>query len=243
MNPELIESIELMTVNGNRLELPKEQLDNYVQVKKCLTNAGGKYKKNGFDFTVSAADVKARLVGGEAVNDKKKYQAFFTPAELAGRMVEKADIEHHHECAEPSAGQGAIARLLDDEIDTVLTCIELMPENAAVLRRKGFKVWEEDYLRVVCPGHFDRIVANPPFTKGQDIIHIRKMYADLKPGGRLVTLSSPGWRVGALRKQVAFREWLEELDAEVEEIADGTFKESGTNIRTLMITIDKPEVE
>ena len=42
---ELIASLRKMSINGNRLELPSEQLANYADVKKALQKAGGKYVK------------------------------------------------------------------------------------------------------------------------------------------------------------------------------------------------------
>lgn len=35
---------------------------------------------------------------------------------------------------------------------------------------------------------YDLIVANPPFSKGQDMLHIMQMIKHLKPGGRIVSL-------------------------------------------------------
>jgi hypothetical protein len=61
----------------------------------------------------------------------------------------------------------------------------------------------------------------------------------LKPGGILVTVMSPAWQYRTDRKHAEFRAWLEELDHEVEDLPGGTFKASGTNIRTLLVTIRK----
>jgi len=41
------------------------------------------------------------------------------------------------------------------------------------------------------------------------------------------------------RKHAEFRAWLKELHHEVEELPEGTFKCSGTNVRSLLITIHK----
>ena len=37
---------------------------------------------------------------------------------------------------------------------------------------------------------YDRIIANPPFTKNQDIDHVMQMWNFLKPGGRIVSIMS-----------------------------------------------------
>ena len=122
-----------MIVNGNRLELPTdEQFANYPAVKKALTLAGGKYKKCGFLFTDDAQNVKDRLVGGEAINDKKKFQFFPTPKAVVDLIIKRACITCDMTVLEPSAGQGAIVDAIA-EIGAHTSMIELMPENIKVL--------------------------------------------------------------------------------------------------------------
>jgi type I restriction-modification system DNA methylase subunit len=88
-------------------------------------------------------------------------------------------------------------------------------------------------------GDFDRIIANPPFCGGQDVDHVRHMYHLLKPNGILVTVMSPAWQYRMDSKHAEFRAWLEQLDQEVEDLPEGTFKCSGTNVRALLVTIRK----
>ncbi|MFT6906990.1 MAG: hypothetical protein ACJAS1_003664 [Oleiphilaceae bacterium] len=236
MNAQLISSIGLMVASGNRLELPKdEQLSNYAEVKKTLLNAGGKYKRCGFEFSVEAIEVQEKLLGGEAINDKKKYQFFATPDELAQSLVDMADIQQGHNCLEPSAGQGAISDLMLKKAESVVV-VELMPENVKALAKKGYMPVVGDFLEKNL-GQFDRIVANPPFTKNQDIDHIIHMYSMLKPQGKLISVASKSWIHGTQKKQASFREWLHSVGAKVTEIPEGAFKESGTSIASVCIEI------
>jgi len=76
-------------------------------------------------------------------------------------------------------------------------------------------------------------------TKNQDIDHIKQMYGFLKEGGRMVSVASRSWMTGSQKKQVAFREWLDEVDAGIYELEGGEFKESGTSIAAVVIVIDK----
>ena len=239
LDQDIVDSVEKMTVNGNRLELPAEQISNYAQVKKRLTQAGGKYSKNGFTFPDDAATIKARLVGGEDINDKKKYQFFETPEALARQLVDMCGVTKDCNALEPSAGRGAIASILEEQSCTVTT-VELMPANAAYLGR-GCGRYEGDFLSMSSSeiGMFDRIVANPPFTKNQDIDHVKHMYSLLKDGGKMVSMTSKSWTFGSQKKQVAFREWLDEVGGVTTEVPEGTFKESGTNIATVIIEISK----
>lgn len=238
---ELMDSIRKMIPTGNRLELPKDDhFSNYAQVKKALLTAGGKYKRSGFEFTEDAQEVKDRLLGGEVINDKKKFQFFATPQPLAEQLVEMADIQPHHRVLEPQAGQAAIANLIR-EIAEDCTVVELMPENIKALIRQGYDVKEGCFLQHNSAdiGLFDRIVANPPFTKNQDIDHIKHMFSLLKPRGKIVSMASKSWTFGSQKKQVAFRDWLDEVRATVTEVPAGTFKGSGTSISSVIIEINK----
>ncbi len=87
--------------------------------------------------------------------------------------------------------------------------------------------------------YYDRIIGNPPFSKNQDQNHIQLMYDLLKPKGRLVAVSSTHWEFDKTKKSEDFREWIKKVNAQVIRVPEGTFKESGTLIPTLIIVIDK----
>jgi hypothetical protein len=239
---DTIESISYMIASGNRLELPKEtHFHNYTSVKRVLETAGGNYSKNGFTFEEDAAEIQKRICNGELINDKKKFQFFETPQELSVKLCEMAGIESHNSVCEPSAGKGAILRLLPDGTKAV----ELMSKNAAhLLETKVINkenLFQLDFLECTPEnlGTFDRFVANPPFTKNQDIDHVRHMYSLLNDGGRIVSVASTSWINGSQKKQQQFVEWLDEVGGHYELIEAGAFKESGTNIQTSIITINK----
>lgn len=239
MSDLVVESIKKMVVNGNRIELPKEQIPNYPQVKKALIKAGGKYRKCGFDFTTPAQAIYDRLCSGEKIDDKKKFQSFATPNNVAQMIIDKAEIIIVDRWLEPSAGQGALADLAF-ELSGQYELVELMETNCNILLDKGYFLHNDDFLKLTPDdlGYFDKIIANPPFTKNQDIDHIKHMYSFLNVGGRLVSVASKSWTFGSQKKQVAFREWLQFVGAEIEIIPAGAFKESGTNIETVLITIN-----
>lgn len=242
MSNELTVSIGKMIVNGKRLELPSdEQFKNYASVKKALILAGGKYSKCGFTFLDDAQKVKDRLVGGEAINDKKKFQFFPTPEKIVDMLVEMADVNESMTVLEPSAGQGAIA----DKIFSIgahASMIELMPENVKVLNRKyNLGLFPTDFLSVNPEDHveYERVIANPPFTKNQDVDHVLHMYKFLSAGGILVSVMSKSWINGSQKKQIAFKKWLGSVDSEVTHVDEGEFKSSGTNIATVIVKITK----
>ena len=238
----LIESIKKMSPNGHRLELPThEQLTNYAEVKKALQLAGGKYSRCGFTFADLAQTVKDRLTSGEAVNDKKKFQFFPTPPKVVDMLIASADIRKGMLVLEPSAGQGAIVDAIIEK-DACAMMIEFMPENVKVLNRKyetGVQATDFLSMNPEDSPKYDRIVANPPFTRNQDVDHVKHMYRFLALDGILVSIMGTSWIRGSQKKQIIFRDWLDGIGAEIEDIPAGMFKESGTNIATVMVKIRK----
>jgi hypothetical protein len=240
------------TVHGNVVKLPDGQLDRkvYADVKKALELIGGKWKGGktyGFVFQTDPTELLEQIANGEKRNLKKEYQFFATPPELAALMVEMAELgetdgQGYGDILEPSAGQGAIVKAIHDATEGAVTvyCYELMDINRGILEKTpGVKLIGDDFMKAGGTAQYDRIIANPPFTKNQDIDHILKMHEVLKQGGVMVTLSSPSWTFGSQRKQTEFRQWLADVDAHIEEIPEDTFKESGTSIRTVLIKIRK----
>jgi hypothetical protein len=240
-------------VQGNVVKLPDGQLDRklYADVKKALELIGGKWKGGktyGFVFQKDPTELLEQIANGEKRNLKKEYQFFATPPELAARMAEMAELgetggQGYGDILEPSAGQGAIVKAIHDATGgaALVFCYELMDINRSILEKTaGVKLIGDDFMKAATVVQYDRIIANPPFTKNQDIDHIRLMYNLLKPGGVIVALSSPSWTFGSQKKQVEFREWTQSVDAYIEEIPVDTFKESGTGIRTVLIKIKKP---
>lgn len=241
MNP-LQESISKCTINGNIVNLPIEKINNYPDLRNAFLKAGAKYKNNTFIFPSNAEPYITRLMDGEKINLKKEYQFFATPSHLANKLVEMANINNSDlTILEPSGGQGAIIKaILHNQPDLLVHTFELMEINHNVLEKiKDCIVLGRDFLNIEYFMNFDRIIANPPFSKNQDIEHITKMYKHLNLGGRLVTIASKHWQLSNGKKEIAFRKWLNEVDATIENIPANEFKDSGTLIETVIITINK----
>lgn len=258
------EVLQKCWIDGNVVRLPLgEQLDRklYVEVAKALELIGGKWnrKATGFVFPHNPTELLAQIANGEKRNLKKEFQFFGTPAPLADKLVEMAEIKDGMTILEPSAGQGAIIkaiykafpRITKDHNDkpcvTVDYC-ELMETNNTILSEilSKDKTWEcrtsfwgEDFLKMEFRPKYERIIANPPFAKNQDIDHIRKMYECLKTGGILVSICSLHYRLSSNKKETDFRIWLQEVNAEIIQIDRGAFKESGTTVGGVIIKIQK----
>jgi 16S rRNA G1207 methylase RsmC len=78
-----------------------------------------------------------------------------------------------------------------------------------------------------------RAVLNPPFTKNQWIKHIEHAWSFLKPGGRLVSVCPDS------RTSKKFLDFVKGKKYSIVDVEPGTFKESGTNVNTMILVIDK----
>jgi len=228
-------------IDGNVFRLNCGQLERkvYIAVNKVLENIGGKWdrKLKGHVFDTDPTEkLEEVMLTGETVNEKQFYQFFETPKELAMRIIETADIGETMTVLEPSAGLGAIVKFIPATVSKILCC-ELDPQKADVLRKEGFCVQAGDFLEEMFEG-VDRVVMNPPFTKQQDIDHVLKAYDCLRDGGRLVSVMSPGFTFRQNKKSVEFKK-LVDKNRWWEELPDGTFKESGTLVRTVLVLLDK----
>lgn len=169
---------------------------------------------------------------------------FPTPPELVARMIEAAGLPSHGAAAvlEPEAGSGAICDAVrEHNPDASLTLFEVSPQLADVLKAKGYTLAGSDFLDALADPFADFVLMNPPFEKGQDMAHVRHAFDFLKPGGRLVAIMSPGPFFRSDAKAEAFRAWFDDLAGERVDIPAGAFKSSGTDVATVLVTIDKAE--
>ena len=146
-------------------------------------------------------------------------------------------VKNGHVVLEPSAGRGAILQwLMGKKIQ--VTALEINPESAQYLQ--GYFPLEDircgDFLKTKPEQRFDRVVMNPPFTRNQDVEHVEHAFQFLKPGGRLVAIMFGN------TTRPRFEKLVRKTNAQVDTIEAGAFKESGTSIATVMVTIDKPKI-
>ena len=174
-------------------------------------------------------------------------QLFPTPATLAARMVELADIQPGQEVLEPSAGTGVLCKAIiavepsakvfavevNHQLCELLSQTINQPEDAVEGICKN--VLQGDFLECFGLGRFDRIVMNPPFADGADIQHITHALRLLSPGGRIVALCANGPRQAA-----KLRPMIEGMGGNWEELPAGTFAAAGTNVRTVLLTASQP---
>jgi predicted RNA methylase len=242
INDDVLEVLSRAKVDGPQLYL-QGQLDRnmYVSVNKVLEAAGGKWNKKA-KAHVFDSDAETRIdeiiLSGEVEVPKDEFNYFPTPPSVVDRLMEIADIEPGMLVLEPSAGRGAIAGACADA-GAVVDCCELMRENYLALCGdiRLRHVRPMDFLELSPVPDYDRVVMNPPFAKQQDIKHVNHALGFLKDGGLLVSVmaSSVTFRDNRLTQE--FRDLIRSRGGDIEALEEGAFKESGTMVRTVIVTI------
>ncbi len=234
-------------VEDSVLYLPDVQLarQDYVSVNKVLEILGGKWnrkvKGHVFDYDPEDA-LEAVIVTGEVTDQKKEFQFFETPPDLAERLCDMAELTADSVVLEPSCGKGSIADAVWKRKPKRLLGIELNTGMNRYLTEKEYETQVgQGFLAFETEECFDRIVMNPPFSKHQDTIHVQKAFDLLEPGGILVAIIGICFRFRTDRVYTQFRNFLEKHNTEVTELPEGTFKESGTMVRSCIIKIRKDE--
>lgn len=178
--------------SSNVVNLPYSSISNDKnlrnQVGAVLEMIGGVAGRLGsYEFDYDPQPVLEELVATGVVPEQRSHQFYPTQEVLAREAVDRADIEDHHHCLEPSAGTGGLA---DHMPQDQTLCVELSPLHCKVLSAKGFQVESADFLVWAnkTSKRFDRIVMNPPFANGRAMLHLEAAAGLLRAGGRLVAI-------------------------------------------------------
>lgn len=237
--------------DGNLLYLPSVQLDRktYTEVNKVLENMGGKWNRKAKAHVFAEDDDVAEMLENvlltQEVKDlKREYQFFPTPRAVAKRMCEMAEIDSTSEVLEPSCGNGQLADVILEYCPASICCIELNADMNRYLAGKPYDVNYCDFLGVTKKElgtiNFNRVVMNPPFTRHQDIDHVRHAYDLLDAGGILVAIMCESTFFRTDKKSVEFRDFLDSVYAQTIKLEPGAFHESGTDVVTRIVKIRKP---
>jgi len=240
---------------GNTLYLPDQQLDRktYEAVNKCIVNIGGKWnrKAKGHVFDCDPTDKLDNLVlTGETTSLKNVFQFFPTPRPIAEMMCDMAEINQHSRVLEPSAGNGALVKVIAERGPQSIYAVEINPDmkrylnplkEQSLMADRPFLYETADFLTLNLKAKIsvNRVIMNPPFSKQQDIDHIYEAFNVLCNGGILVSVisESPFFRTNS--KSINFIGFLADNGAEITLLPEGSFKESGTMVRARVVKIKK----
>lgn len=243
----VLHAIGTATVEGNVIRLNTGQLprDVYAKVDRVLRLMGGRWTKRlgGHLYSEDPTEKLETLLLTGRIEKPDNFGAFFTPDVLADEVIELADLEPGLTVLEPSAGAGALLSRAA-EVVGIENCVavELQQTLADQLRARGFEVIQGDFLsrpQWHSVEMVDRIVMNPPFSRQADVDHVMHAYSMLAPGGRLVAIMSAGVSFRTNAKTEAFRALLNDVGS-IKPNPDGSFKESGTSVSTVIVVLNKP---
>lgn len=229
---------------GQRLQKGGIQPDQFTQARADLL---GMFDADA--MKQAASERKAQTERDNKLRSRRAPGYFPTPPSVARAVIWNAEIEPHHTVLEPSAGEGALLRAVEQSTPGIdrsqIQAVEIAPDLVEHLANDGWNVRHGDFEALVNElPKFDRIVMNPPFEHQQDIAHVRAAYSALKPGGRLVAVMSEGTFSRSTGEAPGFREWLEEIEGVSEKVPEGAFAATEamrqTGVATRIVTINKP---
>lgn len=241
----------------------------YVQVDKVLKAAGGKWSRsdNAHIFSRDPREALGLAIEtGVATNRQQELQAFYTPDPIADLVAERAEIStpvmkgltianggpgatvSSPLVLEPSVGGGSLVRAVFRK-NPFARVMAIDIDAQAIERLRGEQnpyvtCQVADFLTVKLahePGNgFDRIVMNPPFTKGQDIAHVLHAWTFLKPGGILVAIMSGNALTGNTKRHSKYRVLYKKHGVDVSSLPEAAFRSSGTDVRTIIVKLRAP---
>jgi len=243
---DVLEVLRLADARGQTLAIDGA-LDRktYKRVDTVLQDLGGKWSRSEKAHVFAPADlaIAVECITRGAYVSPRENGYFPTPPDLVKRMVDEAGLDPEHVVLEPSAGQGAIADAVASIVPKEqIVCCEVLPRNQIVLAEKDYHVWGFDFLKAN-PGEcqeFDRVLMNPPFRHGVENHHLFHAMKFLKPGGKLVAIMPSGARTS--KDKIATLVWsIVDRYGKFEQLPEGSFKQEGTGISTLIVKYQRPE--
>jgi predicted RNA methylase len=202
----------------------------------------------------SAPDWKARYRAALGDLIGAKYDGFFpTGDKLAERIAEMCEVGTRDslQILEPSAGTGNLALAAAEIIraNSKIWTVERVPRLSATLNiiaegnpairnapPMDFLSLEDDTPEGF-PSEYDRVIMNPPFEKGQDMMHVQAAYSLLKSGGVMVAIMCSNCWYREDGEYPAFREWLESIGAETERAPEDAFQGTIRTTKTAAVIV------
>lgn len=236
-------------ISNGKLFLPRERLDRstYEAVNAAIEAIGGQWSRREKAHIFSedpATRLRVALDSGHIDVDletaapklqeqirKERYQAFYTPPELAEFLASLADVRGC-DVLEPSIGGASLARACRRNGASVVDGVEIDPGPAERCRAEGFGVVVADFLALPhLREGYDRVVMNPPFSRHQDVAHVEHALGCLNPRGKVVAVMPRS----LARPQ--FQRLLAERPHQIHDLPPRSFRESGTDVHTIALEI------
>jgi len=225
-------------------------------------------KHGGHLFNDDAAQAAVEMASatGEWTDKKQQLGFFETPDKLAARLVELARLAHWHPegtpegwqpqewndddqrpwILEPSAGRGRLIEAIRNVwTHATVGAYEIDETHKNYLGSRTQWVRFMDFLDAIPPSFnsgdrgYDFVLMNPPFRNQADVDHVLHAWKFVRPGGRLVAIMSPSWTFRTNRKSLDFAEFVASQRNWIHHVEAGAFAESGTQISTRILVLQK----
>lgn len=215
----------------------KDRFKPYNSISKyCKTQEQFDLIKNSLISEVKVDNMQQRIKKQMLIGIPWYYP---TPADLVDKMLDKVDLRNGMRVLEPSAWTGAILeRIVDTWLNVVW--IEYNHSNFQILkdRFENVDLINGDFMEYKTEDKFDVILANPPFENKQDVKHIMKMFDLLKDWWEMVSIASNWVSFRTDKEYVELRDLID-CNWYMESCETGSFKNSWTNVNTVMIYLRK----
>ncbi len=175
----------------------------------------------------------------ESTEVSKDLQYYPTPKETVQRVLGDVYIEEGDAILEPSCGCGKLMDGVYKEVvkrrlkNVRMLGIEVDAARAEEAKGKGHSVLISNFLEAEPEARFSKVIMNPPFYGKHYAKHIKHAMKFLKEGGVLYSiLPITAQTDHGLIEGMGFKHQWRELPV-------GSFRESGTNINTTVLTMFK----
>jgi hypothetical protein len=218
---------------GHSMYVYQRAQENIERTIEILESIGGTCKFSSdkstvyIDFDYDPIEVLNQIIFTGVVPEQASYQFYATKGSIGEVAASCLDIREGLRYCEPSAGTGDLARFLPKESTL---CIELADVRVKVLEAKGYNVIKADFLKWADENQserFDRILLNPPFSKGRALAHLQAAASLLTTDGRLVAIL-PASMVNTRPLSGFVHDWSEVFVDQFE----------GTCVRVVILTVE-----
>lgn len=166
-----------------------------------------------------------------------------TPKNIIAKMISGIKNIDEKIILEPSAGKGDIIDyLIENSYDFKhsnkrVYCIEKEPELQHILRGKGYKVIDSDFLTYSGDYNFNLILMNPPFDSGCE--HLLKAIEIMRNGDIICLLNAETINNPYSKNRKLLKQYLTDYNAIIENLGNcfSVLAERKTNVEVVMVKI------
>lgn len=224
--------------NGNA-HLWFKRDDLVEKVNKLLGEYYGDVIPDAWE-TASEDPARAKKAQSTAVSTDLQFYA--TPSDVADALTD-------YRCRgavvlEPSAGEGSIVVAALQAGAARIDCVEVDSGRIATLNGKfatddRVRVRGGNFLAMTPREEYDMVLMNPPFFGTHYMKHVQHAHKFLKKGGVLKAVLPITVDLLETKAHKDFRKWAKSHGYNVRDLPLGSFKESGTNVSTCVLTLHK----